>query len=107
MQHLFTCRPSYFDLSVTITSLGAHVVVKIIVGSFGKKGFESIYTTGKFDENLLHKNISAFFDSLQTCSEKEIHDFIVADNIMAALSVHRSLEEVRTRSGKLVWFRKN
>ena len=107
MQYLFSCRPSYFDLSVTTTSLGAHIVVEVIMCSFGKKGLKSVYTTGKFDENLLHKNISDLFDSLRSCSENEIHDFIAVDSIMAALNIYRFLEEIRTRSGKLVWFKKN
>jgi hypothetical protein len=107
MQYLFSCQPSYFELSVEVTRQASHRIVETVLHSFGKRGIKNSYKVSKFDEEQLFKNISNLCDSFMKFSENEVHDFIAAEDIMPALNAHRFLKEIRTRSGKLIWIRKS
>ena len=56
-------------------------------------------------EEIFHKRVKTFCVGLSTFTEKELEEYIMDDRYMGALYAFRHLNNVRTKTGKLIWSR--
>jgi hypothetical protein len=94
------------SLKIVANEVPSDKKLYIIFYSGKKIAYETHFLFHVGDQDDLSYYVAQTCDFFINLSEDEVVDWAAPDEVMPALHFYRSLKEVRTRSGNLVWRKK-
>lgn len=104
--YFYTCAPHSFSIVVKkVDKTSRGIQIDFLINNRLSLSLKHELNTYTPTQENINDHVARCCTFIKGTTEKYIQDRIDEKYVMGALSLHRFLREVRTKSGKLVWKR--